>query len=253
MGFNLKERIDQLLVDRGLAKSKECAEGLVMSGLVIVDGKKATKAGGMVSKTAVINLMKSENPYVSRGGLKLEAALDAFSINPDGMTAMDVGASTGGFTDCLLQKGTKKVYAIDVGYGQLAWRLRKDPRVVVLERRNIRKIKKEDGDIEEGIDLATVDLSFISLKKAIPKIMEFVREGGAILALIKPQFEARKEEVSRGGIVREEDKREKVVADIVTFAGDLGLFVVGVIPSPILGRKGNREYFIYLKKQGEDI
>lgn len=253
MGFSSKERIDQLLVDRGLAKDKDHARGLVMSGLVVVDGRKITKTGSMVSRSADIRLIRSEILYVSRGGFKLEAALDAFSIDPKGMTIMDVGASTGGFTDCLLQKGAKKVYAIDVGYGQLAWGLRRDPRVVVLERRNIRNMKREDGYIEEEIDLATVDLSFISLKKAIPVLLEFIKEGGSILALIKPQFEAKKEEVGRGGVIREEEIRERVVTDIITFSKGLGLIVIGVIPSPILGPKGNREYFIYLKKIGEDI
>lgn len=253
MGSSLKERIDQLLVDRGLAKDRYHARGLVMSGLVVVDGNKVAKVGSMVSRSSDIRLTRMKIPYVSRGGLKLEAALDAFPIDPKGMTVMDVGASTGGFTDCLLQRGAKKVYAIDVGYGQLAWGLRRDPRVVVLEQRNIRSMKREDGDIEEEIDLATVDLSFISLKKAIPSILEFIKEGGAILALIKPQFEARKEEVGRGGVIRDEEIRERVVADIIAFAKGLGLLAVGVIPSPILGPKGNKEYFIYLKKAGEGI
>lgn len=251
MGFSLKERIDQLLVDRGFAKSKESARGLVMSGLVIVDGKKIVKAGSVVPKAADIRLIKKEIPYVSRGGLKLEAALDAFLIDPRGMTIMDVGASTGGFTDCLLQRGARKVYAVDVGYGQLAWPLRMDSRVVVLERRNIRDMVK--GDIGVEIDLATADLSFISLKKAIPNILEFMKAGGTILALIKPQFEARKGEVGKGGIVREEEKRKGIVLDMIAFAKDLGLLVVGVIPSPILGQKGNKEYFICLKKRGENI
>lgn len=251
MGLSLKERIDQLLVDRGLAKDRDSARGLVMSGLVIVDGRKVTKSGSMIPKTADIRLIKKELQYVSRGGLKLEAALDAFRIDPKGMTVMDVGASTGGFTDCLLKRGAKKVYAIDVAYGQLAWDLRKDARVVVMERRNIRNVKKED--VKEEMDLATVDISFISLKKVIPKILEFVKVEGAILALIKPQFEVEKGEVGKGGIIREEEKRKRVVADIVAFAKDLELLVNGVVPSPILGQKGNEEYFIYLKKTGENI
>ncbi len=251
MGSGSKERIDQLLVDRGLADSRASALSLVMSGLVIADGEKISKAGSMVEKTAEIRLTGKVIPYVGRGGIKLEAALDSFFINPKGMTAMDVGASTGGFTDCLLKRGARKVYAIDVGYGLLAWSLRTDPRVVILERKNIREMKREE--IGEEIDIATVDLSFISLKKAIPKVLSFLRDGGIMLALIKPQFEVEKGEVGRGGIIREEEKREGVVEDMISFTRGLGLIVAGVTASPILGRKGNKEYFICLRKRGGEI
>ncbi|HLF86791.1 MAG TPA: TlyA family RNA methyltransferase [Nitrospiria bacterium] len=251
MGSGLKERIDQLLVDRGLANSRKSALSLVMSGLVIADGEKISKAGSMVEKTAEIRLTGKVIPYVGRGGIKLEAALGSFFIDPKGMAAMDVGSSTGGFTDCLLKMGARKVYAIDVGYGLLAWSLRTDPRVVILERKNIREMEREE--IGEEIDIATVDLSFISLKKAIPKVFSFLRDGGIVLALIKPQFEVEKGEVGRGGIIREEEKRDGVVEDMISFVRGLGLIVAGVTASSILGRKGNKEYFMCLRKSGGEI
>jgi 23S rRNA (cytidine1920-2'-O)/16S rRNA (cytidine1409-2'-O)-methyltransferase len=186
---------------------------------------------------------------VRRGGEKIEGALKAFAVDPRGMIVMDVGASTGGFTDCILQKGAKKVYAVDVGYGQLAWRLQKDPRVVNLERRNIRYLQKEE--VQEEIDLIVIDTSFISVEKFLPHLLGFLKKEGAILSLIKPQFEVGKGEVGKGGVIRDPAQYEKVIHRISNFSRGLGLKVVDVTESTLLGRKGNREFFIYLKKENE--
>ncbi len=242
----MKERLDILLVEKGIASSRERAKALIMEGAVLVDGAPEIKAGAMVDAQASIELRGHEIPYVSRGGLKLEAALTYFCIDPSGIVAMDVGSSTGGFTDCLLQKGAKKVYCVDVGYGQIAWSLRNDPRVVLLERTNIRHLEREK--IRDMIDIATVDVSFISLKMVIPKVMEFIRNGGIILALVKPQFEVGRGEVGKGGIVRDEDKRMKAVTSVKDFVEQHGLKTLGMFPSPVPGHKGNREYFLYLVK-----
>lgn len=188
-------------------------------------------------------------PYVSRGGVKLAGALEAFRLDPRGATVLDVGASTGGFTDCLLQKGAKKVYAVDVAYGHLAWRLRKDPRVTCVERTNIRYLAREA--IPEEIDLATVDVSFISLKKVLPRVMEFVKSGGDIVALVKPQFEAQRKEVGRGGIVRDPTVHHKVLLEIRQYAEEAGLHICAVSPSCLPGAKGNIEYFLHLRKPHE--
>lgn len=238
-------RLDILLVEKGLADSKEKARALILEGMVYVNGVKVTKAGTPIDVTAAVKVLK-KIPYVSRGGLKLEAALKNFNIELKGKTAMDIGASTGGFTDCLLQHGIKKVYAIDVGYGQIAWKIRNDPRVVLLEKTNIRHLDK--NRIEPEIDLAVIDVSFISLLIVIPRVLEFLSSRGEIIALIKPQFEVDKDEVEKGGVVREEDKRLKVIGKIKTGAENMGLKVQGVIESPILGPKGNVEYFIHLKR-----
>jgi len=238
-----KVRLDQLLLERGLVRSRERAKALILAGEVWVAGKRIDKPGTKVDPETSIELKSSDFPYVSRGGLKLEAALHSFKIVLTAKIAMDVGASTGGFTDCLLQHGAKKVYAIDVGYGLLDWKLRQDKRVVVIERQNIRYLPKEA--IPEPIDIATIDVSFISLKKVIPKVMEFLRERAELIALIKPQFEVGKGQVGKGGIVRDEAKRRQVVEDITAFCQELGFQVKGVIPSPILGAKGNQEYLLY--------
>ncbi|MCL5421311.1 MAG: TlyA family RNA methyltransferase [Nitrospirae bacterium] len=243
----MKERLDIILVSRGLTESRERAKALIMEGNVLVDGVPLTKAGCMVDQEARIELRSGEMPYVSRGGLKLEAALEHFSVNLDGVTAMDVGSSTGGFTDCMLQRGAKKVYCIDVGYGQLAWSLRNDPRVILLERTNIRHLERER--IPDLIDFATIDVSFISLQKVIPKVMEFLGERGEILALVKPQFEVGKGEVGKGGVVRDEEKRMAAVKAIETFAVGTGLRSMGTFLSPVPGQKGNREYFLYLRRE----
>lgn len=241
-----KDRLDKILVDRGLVQSRERARALIMAGKVMVSGRKVDKAGEMVPADSEIVLTGEDIPYVSRGGLKLEKALDEFKVDVAGKTAIDVGASTGGFTDCLLQRGAGKVYAVDVGYGQLDLKLRNDPRVVNIERQNIRYLERQI--IPEPVDIATIDASFISLTKVIPKVMEFVKENGELIALIKPQFEAGKGEVGKGGVVRDEATRLAVVEKIKGFCTGSGLHVVGVVESPILGPKGNREFLIYLRK-----
>lgn len=244
----MKERLDKILVDKGIVQSRERARALIMAGKVMVKGKKVDKAGEMVLADADIVLVGEDIPYVSRGGLKLEKALDEYKIDVTGKIAMDVGASTGGFTDCLLQRGAKKVYAVDVGYGQLDIKLRNDPRVINIERQNIRYLEKKD--IPEDIDLITIDSSFISLVKIIPKALEFIGEYGVLIALIKPQFEVGKGEVGKGGVVRDEAKHKAVVEKIRGFCSDSGLSVIGVVESPIFGPKGNREFLIYAIKGG---
>lgn len=242
----MKERVDKILVDRGLAVSRERAKALIMEGKVLVNSRPALKAGDMADTAAAVELKGGDIPYVSRGGLKLKAALEYFKIKSEGAVVMDVGSSTGGFTDCLLQEGAKKIFCIDVGYGQLFWSLRKDPRVVLLERTNIRYLEKEK--IADRIDFTTIDVSFISLEKVLGKVAEFLKTDGEILALVKPQFEAGKGEVGKGGIVREEDKRLATVEAVKLYAKGIGLSILGVFQSPVPGQKGNIEYFLYLKK-----
>ena len=242
----MKERLDKILVDRGLVKSRERAKALIMEGVVLVDGAPVTKAGAMISSDSAVSLKKEDTLYVSRGGLKLKAAMDYFNITLKDKTAMDVGSSTGGFTDCMLRMGAKKVYCIDVGYGQLAWTLRNDPRVVLLERTNIRYLGREK--IPDVIDIATADVSFISLTKVIPRVAEFLKDGGEILALVKPQFEVGKGEVGKGGIVREEEKRLRAVESVKISLEGIGLQAAGMFQSPVPGQKGNIEYFLYMKK-----
>lgn len=241
----MKSRLDKVLVDKGLAPSRERAQALIMEGKVFVNNMPAAKAGTMVGEDARIELKGEDIPYVSRGGLKLEAAVKHFDISFAGKTAMDIGASTGGFTDCMLQNGAVKVYCIDVGYGQLAWKIRQDPRVVLIERTNFRYLERDK--VPDEIDFAVFDVSFISLDKVVPKALEFLNRGGEIAALIKPQFEVGKGEVDKGGIVKDETKRLKAVETVRERLEALGLETVGVIQSPILGQKGNVEYLIYLK------
>jgi 23S rRNA (cytidine1920-2'-O)/16S rRNA (cytidine1409-2'-O)-methyltransferase len=217
-----------------------------MGGKVLVDGKRIDKSGVRVDSGAEIKLQGEDFPYVSRGGKKLKGAIEAFGIDPTGMVVMDVGASTGGFTDCILQEGARKVYAVDVGYGQLAWKLQRDSRVINLERRNIRYLKKEE--IGEAIDLILIDTSFISIEKFLSHLMEFLKEGGLIVSLIKPQFEVGKGEVGKGGVVRDPALHKKVIQRISEYGQNLGLKVLGVIESPLLGPKGNKEFFICFKK-----
>jgi len=238
-----KVRLDRLLLDRGLVESRQKARAVILQGNVIVDGNVTVKAGTPVRRDALIEILSSM-PYVSRGGLKLKAALKGFNIDVRGKVAMDIGASTGGFTDCLLQHGVKRVYAIDVGYGQLDWRLRNDRRVILLERTNIRYLDREA--IPEEVDLITIDVSFISLLKVIPKAMEFLSPRGEIIALIKPQFELQKKDVGKGGIVRDESKRLEAIERVRKGARQWNLEVRDVLESPIRGSKGNVEYFIYL-------
>lgn len=242
-----KERLDTLLVSRGLVQSREKARALIGAGKVLVGNLKKDKPGTQVAADADIQLIGDGLPYVSRGGLKLEGALQAFGVDPKGKVVMDVGASTGGFTDCVLQKGAKKVYAVDVGYGQLAWNLRVDPRVVNLERTNIRYLPREAVE-KEGVDLILIDTSFISIEKFLPHLLGFLKEGGTLIGLIKPQFEVGKGEVGKGGVVKDPVQHQKVIDRISAFSKDLGLNVLGIAESPLLGPKGNKEFFIHLKK-----
>ena len=246
MGDGRKERLDKLLVEKGIAPTREKARALIMAGKVVIEGKVIDKPGAKIDLESPIHLKGESSPYVSRGGEKLEGALEAFDIHPERLVVMDVGASTGGFTDCVLQKGARKVYAVDVGYGQLAWKLQKDPRVVNLERKNVRYLRREE--VEEEVDLILIDTSFISIEKFIPHLLGFLKKGGAILSLIKPQFEVGRGEVGRGGLVRDVRLHQKVIDRISNFCRELGLKVLGVTESPLLGAKGNKEFFIYLRK-----
>lgn len=238
-----KLRLDVLLVQRGLAESRAKAQAMIFAGQVLVNGRKQDKAGALVPDDAEIRILGEVLPYVSRGGLKLEAALKEFKVFVDGKTALDVGASTGGFTDCLLQHGCKKVYSVDVGYGQMAWKLRQDPRVVVIERTNIRAM--EPTLVPGQVDITVIDASFISLEKIIPSILKFLKPGSDVIALIKPQFEVGKGQVGKGGIVRDEAARSAAVERIKEFVAGHGFEVKGVIPSPITGRDGNVEFLIH--------
>jgi 23S rRNA (cytidine1920-2'-O)/16S rRNA (cytidine1409-2'-O)-methyltransferase len=239
----MKIRLDKLLVSRQLAATRQKAQAMIGAGQVYVDDTLADKAGNMFAADCRIEVRGSGCPYVSRGGIKLAHGLQYFHIDPQGYVCADIGASTGGFTDCLLQNGARRVYAVDVGYGQLAWELRRDPRVVVMERTNARLLKT--GDIPEPLDLAVIDSSFISLKLLIPPLLVFFGTRPSILALIKPQFEAGKGRVGKGGVVRDHELHGEIIDDIVRFAGDLGLRSNGVTESPILGPKGNREFLVH--------
>jgi 23S rRNA (cytidine1920-2'-O)/16S rRNA (cytidine1409-2'-O)-methyltransferase len=236
----VRRRLDVLLVARGLAATREKAQGLILAGLVLVDGRRSDKAGTAVGDDADVRVAGPEHPYVSRGGVKLAAALDAFSIDPRGLVCADVGASTGGFTDCLLQRGALRVYAVDVGYGQLDAKLRGDPRVVVLEKVNARDLSGEH--LPEPVALAAVDLSFISVRKILPALLPRLAPAARVVVLVKPQFEAGRSDVGKGGIVRDAAVRERVVREVTEFAAAIGLAPTGVIPSPIRGAKGNQEY-----------
>lgn len=241
-----KERLDKLLVDQGLAQSRERARALILAGKVVVEDHRVDKAGARFDPAVELRIKGQDIPYVSRGGLKLEKALQQFPVDPTGIVAIDVGASTGGFTDCLLQHGAEKIYAVDVGYGQLAWKLREDERVVNLERCNIRDLTLEKLGGQPS--LAVIDASFISLSKILPNTLDLLAETAEILALIKPQFEVGRGLVGKGGVVRDVDLQQQVVEEIKILAVSLGCRVGGVIESPILGPKGNREYLIYLTK-----
>ena len=242
-----KERLDRLLIYLGLAQSRESARALIMEGRVLVEGCPVDKPGINVDKSAEIRIRGEEISYVSRGGRKLEGALDVFRVDPKGLIVMDVGASTGGFTDCVLQRGAKRVYAVDVGYGQLAWKLQKDPRVINLERRNVRYLKREE--IGEEVDLILIDTSFISIEKFLSHLLGFLKREGAIISLIKPQFEVGKGDVGKGGVVRDSKLHQEVLDRISVFCTDLGLTVLRVTESPLVGPKGNKEFFIYLRKE----
>ena len=240
-------RIDLLLVEKGLAPSRAKAQALLLSGRVRVDGRLEDKPGRLVSKDAEITVLGPACPYVSRGGLKLEHALKAFGVAPKGLRCLDVGASTGGFTDCLLQHGADSVIAVDVGYGQLDQSLRNDPRVRVMERTNFRYVTP--ADIGEEVDLAVVDVSFISLRLILPPLLPILKPSGDIIALVKPQFEAGPRDVGKGGVVRDYRVRERVLAQLRRFAvQELGLAWLGEVESPIRGAKGNLEFLVHLKK-----
>jgi 23S rRNA (cytidine1920-2'-O)/16S rRNA (cytidine1409-2'-O)-methyltransferase len=247
----LSTRLDKLLVDRGLASSRERALALILGGRVFVDGNPAIKAGQQVSPESDIKVSGDDLPFVSRGGLKLQHALDFFSIDVTDMVAMDVGASTGGFTDCLLQRGAKRVYAVDVGYGQLAWKLRQDTRVITIERQNIRYLSSEL--VPEEIGLAVIDTSFISLRIVVPAVTKFLKSGAVLVALIKPQFEAGREHVGKGGVIRDSEVHELVCRSVRDLCSGLGLEVWGVTPSPILGPKGNREFLLAGRWAGDHM
>ena len=241
----MKKRLDILLVELGLVQSRERAKALIMEGKALVEGTPVTKAGTMVAADSDI-VLKEDMPYVGRGGLKLEAALEHFRINLEHVTAMDVGASTGGFTDCMLQRGAARVYAVDVGYGQLDWKLRRDPRVVMLEKTNIRHLDR--AVVDDTIGFAAMDLSFISLELVIPKVKEFLSGRSGVVALVKPQFEVGRKDVGKGGIVRDEKKRLEAVKSISDCFAASGFKVIGFIPSPIKGQKGNVEYLLYVEE-----
>lgn len=242
---SVRERADKLLLDRGLVVSRERAKALIMAGQVVAGDHQVLKPGQMLDLSLELRI-KKELQFVSRGGLKLQKALDHFSIDVSGLTVMDVGASTGGFTDCLLQRGASRVFAVDVGYGQLAWKLREDERVLSFEKTNIRYL--EPDSLPSVPDLAVIDASFISLEKILPNVLRLIGEAGEVVALIKPQFEVGKGEVGKGGVVRDHEKHEAVIESICAFARTLDLEVVGVTESPIHGPKGNVEFLVYFKR-----
>jgi 23S rRNA (cytidine1920-2'-O)/16S rRNA (cytidine1409-2'-O)-methyltransferase len=244
----MKKSLAALVVERGLAPSLDKARALIAAGRVLVNGQPADKAGVLFAEESAIALKGADCPYVGRGGLKLAAGLDAFAIDPTGLVCADIGASTGGFTDCLLQRGAARVYAVDVGYGQLAWKLRQDPRVVVMERTNARNLKP--GDIPEPLDLAVIDASFISLRLLLPPLLPLFRGPARIVALIKPQFEVGREEVGKRGVVHDSLLQQDAVEKVREAAKGLGLASAGVVASPILGAKGNREFLLYLRAEG---
>jgi 23S rRNA (cytidine1920-2'-O)/16S rRNA (cytidine1409-2'-O)-methyltransferase len=241
-----KERLDILLVEKGIFNSREKARAGIMAGEVYVNGMKVTKSGHIVKKEDVIEFRGNEMPYVSRGGYKLEKAIKEFKIELKDKVCMDIGASTGGFTDCMLQNGARKVYSIDVGYGQFAWKLRIDPRVVCMERTNIRYVTSEN--LEELCDMASIDVSFISLTKVLPAVKALLKEQGEVLALIKPQFEAGREKVGKKGVVRDKDTHKEVMEKVVKFSIKEGFSILNIEYSPIKGPEGNIEYLLYMKK-----
>ena len=242
----MKERLDTLIVKRGLATSRERAKASIMAGEVFVNGQREDKAGQTFSEDVDIEVRSKKMPYVSRGGFKLERALASFPINLDGLVCMDVGSSTGGFTDCMLQNGAAKVYAIDVGTNQLAWKLRTDDRVISMEKTNIRYVTRED--IGESVDFVSVDVAFISLEKVLPPVYELMKDGALIVALIKPQFEAGREQVGKKGVVRDPMVHKQVIKNVLMYARDAGFTLIGLDHSPIRGPEGNIEYLMFAGK-----
>jgi len=240
-----RTRLDQLMVSRGLARSRERARALLMSGVVRLDGEPAGKPGTMVSSESTLSLIEPDHPYVGRGGVKLQGALDRLAIAADDRVVLDIGASTGGFTDCLLRRGARRIYALDVGVGQLDWSLRNDPRVIPLEGRNARYL--QGADLPEPVDLVVVDVSFISLRLIVPVLPGLLAESGEVLLLVKPQFEVGRREVGRGGIVRDPGKHRAVLQTVAGAAGEAGFRVAGGCAAPIRGAEGNQEYFLHLR------
>lgn len=244
----MKERLDVLLVNRNLAASREKAKAVIMSGNVYVEGQKEDKAGSMFPDTVRIEVRGNTLPYVSRGGLKLEKAMGHFDLSLGGKVCMDVGASTGGFTDCMLQNGASKVCAIDVGWGQLDWKLRNDPRVVCMEKTNIRYVVP--ADIGEPVEFSSIDVSFISLTKVLGPVRELLSDEGEVVCLIKPQFEAGREKVGKKGVVRDPKVHLEVIEKVVSYSRELGFGILHLEFSPIKGPEGNIEYLLHIKKQG---
>lgn len=242
----MKERLDIILVNRGFFQSRERAKGAIMAGIVYVDGQRVDKAGTGIREDAEIFVKEDACPYVSRGGLKLAKAVEAFRLDLTGLVAVDIGASTGGFTDCMLQKGAGKVYTIDVGYGQLDWKLRNDPRVVNMEKVNVRYL--DTGKIAEKADFITIDVSFISLKLVFPVAAELLSRGGNLVCLVKPQFEAGREQVGKKGIVRDKAVHKEVIANVIRYGETSGLYPHGLDFSPMTGVKGNIEYLLLFNK-----
>ena len=245
----MKERLDILLVNKGLAPSREKAKAMIMEGNVFVDNNREDKAGSTFDVNANIEVKGNTLKYVSRGGLKLEKAMTHFGITLEGKVCMDIGASTGGFTDCMLQNGAVKVYAVDVGYGQFAWKLRQDERVVCMEKTNIRYVTPED--IGEPVDFSSIDVSFISLTKVLMPIRDYLTDKGQIVALIKPQFEAGREKVGKKGVVREKSTHHEVIEKVTSYAASIGFDILEIEFSPIKGPEGNIEYLVHLKKTQE--
>ena len=246
----MKKRLDVLLVEQGLADSREKAKAIIMSGIVYVDNNKEDKAGTTFDETAKIEVRGNTLKYVSRGGLKLEKAMDHFGVELAGKVCMDVGASTGGFTDCMLQNGAVKVYSVDVGYGQFAWKLRQDPRVVCMEKTNIRYVTP--ADIDDVLDFASVDVSFISLTKVLIPARELLRDGGEMVCLIKPQFEAGREKVGKKGVVRDRAVHEEVIRMVMDYASSIDFYPLALDFSPVKGPEGNIEYLLFLSKNKQD-
>ncbi len=246
-----KERLDLLMMEQGLATSREKAKAIIMSGIVYVDGQKEDKAGSMIKRTAKIEVRGTTLKYVSRGGLKLEKAMECFGVTLQDKVCMDVGSSTGGFTDCMLQNGAVKVYSVDVGHGQLDWKLRNDERVVCMEKTNIRYVTLEDERIEGPIDFASIDVSFISLTKVLPAVRNLLKENGEIVSLIKPQFEAGREQVGKKGVVRDQKVHLQVIEMVTEFAISIGFELLHLDFSPIKGPEGNIEYLLHMRKLGE--
>ena len=251
----MKPRLDAFLVENGYFESRARAQAAIMAGVILVNEQKIEKAGTQIAADSTIRILGENLPYVSRGGLKIEKALTEFCVAPDGKTCLDIGASTGGFTDCLLQKGASKVFAVDVGYGQLHLKIRNDNRVVVIEKTNARYLTPEllygkDHPKEDFASLAVMDVSFISILKVLPALKELLADGGEIVSLVKPQFEAGRDDVGKGGIIKDPEVHKKVVADVISGAKELGFTVLASTDSPIQGADGNKEFFVHLRKQG---